>query len=202
MSFDLVLTDPPYGTQELSGGYGRRQDWGKNGKWTGLIAGDQNLDAFAQAFELFLPMVPCGWMLVFFAPRKTPEFCERTRKASWFGEVIWDKRSPGLGYHIRYSHENIAVFKCGEPERPANALFSVVSESVEAGLHPHEKPLHLFTRLAAWGCRAGGTILDPFLGSGTTLRAAKDLKRKAVGIEIDERNCEIAAKRMAQEVLL
>ena len=68
--------------------------------------------------------------------------------------------------------------------------------------HPWPKPLRLFAKLASHFSKDNDTILDPFMGSGTTLRAAKDLGRKAIGIEIEERYCEIAAKRMAQGVLL
>ena len=76
-------------------------------------------------------------------------------------------------------------------------------EASEKNGHPCPKPLGVWKWVLIRGSsRQTDTILDPFMGSGTTLRAAKDLGRKAIGIEIEERYCEIAAKRMAQEVLL
>lgn len=67
--------------------------------------------------------------------------------------------------------------------------------------HPCPKPIRLMRWVVENFCPHDGTILDPFAGSGSTLRAAKDLGRKAIGIEIEERYCEIAVQRLAQGVL-
>ncbi len=71
----------------------------------------------------------------------------------------------------------------------------------EASAHPCQKPEELMRRLIRFFSLEGQTILDPFMGSGTTLRAAKDIGRRAIGIEVSEKYAELAANRMAQAVL-
>ena len=98
----------------------------------------------------------------------------------------------------------LAVFFYGSnPRLHLGAVHTVIgsNETAERNGHPCPKPLGWMTWLVGMTSLDGETILDPFMGSGTTLRAAKDLGRKAIGIEIEERYCEIAANRMAQEVL-
>ena len=74
---------------------------------------------------------------------------------------------------------------------PSNRRFS----------HPTQKPLEIMRWCLEAMPDVNGPVLDPFMGSGTTLRAAKDLGLKAIGIEIEERYCEIAVQRLAQQVL-
>lgn len=62
------------------------------------------------------------------------------------------------------------------------------------------KPLSLMKAIVKDYSREGSVVVDPYMGTGTTLRAAKELGRRAIGIEIEERYCEIAAKRLSQEV--
>ena len=82
--------------------------------------------------------------------------------------------------------------------RPSVIQSNAVSER---NGHPCPKPVEWMLWLVKWVSLEDETILDPFMGSGTTLVAAKQLGRRAIGIEIEERYCEIAANRLRQEVL-
>jgi site-specific DNA-methyltransferase (adenine-specific) len=106
---------------------------------------------------------------------------------------------PGMGYETLLAMHTAGACRWNGGGR--HGVF-IVNKSDGAGASPHptQKPLPLMTMLVSLFTDEGEIILDPFMGSGTTLRAAKDLGRKAIGIEIEERYCEIAAKRMSQSV--
>ena len=202
----MVLTDPPYGTEDLGGGYGRRQLHSKDGRHGRVIQGDRDLGIVMEVAPALRRILPDGsWLAAFCAARRMPEVSELFKLAGfgYVGQVLWDKGAPGLGYTIRYAHEDALVFCVGEQKTPENALISVLRHPVchvdTASRHPHEKPVPVLRSILTFD-DSGGIVLDPFMGSGSTLVAAKRLGRPAIGIEIDEHWCEQAAKRLEQEV--
>jgi len=66
--------------------------------------------------------------------------------------------------------------------------------------HPTQKPVEILRPLIEYSCPPGGILLDPTMGAGSTLVAARQLSRRAIGIELDERHCESAARRLSQEM--
>ena len=86
-------------------------------------------------------------------------------------------------------------------QRYKDRLDSALNDTRAEFAHPSPKELQHYGKLVEMFTPDGGSVLDPFAGSGTTLRAAKDMNRRAIGIELDERYCEIIARRMSQGVL-
>ena len=188
--FDAVITDPPYGmdwdtnTGRFSGGKFRnhRMRYGLR------IYGDR--EPFDPA-----PFLPLGrvvlWGYNHFAQRVPPGTT-----------LIWIKKPANL-YGSFLSDAELAWMSGGRGVYVKEYRWAGISRAGERGefFHPTQKPVEIMKWcIDRVGPRAG-LILDPFMGSGTTLRAAKDLGRRAIGIEIEERYAEIAAKRMLQEVL-
>jgi site-specific DNA-methyltransferase (adenine-specific) len=119
--------------------------------------------------------------------------------------IIWNRKT-GMNFSPSFflpKHEWIVVWAKQDfvlKDKSTSQIGDVWTIAPET-LAEHPAPFPLALPLTAIGATNATVILDPFMGSGTTLRAAKDLGRKAIGIEIDERYCEIAVRRLAQEVL-
>ncbi len=85
--------------------------------------------------------------------------------------------------------------------RAASSVIECQTMRMRGVGHPTEKPTGILEPLIAYGCPLGGLVLDPFAGSASTLDTARQTGRRAVGVEADERYCEIAARRLSQDVL-
>ena len=181
LAADVLVTDPPHGSEGGSG-YGRSA----LGKRT--IANDKTTEVRDAALAAWGELRPA---LVFGHP-SLPE-----PPGAWAYRLVWDKAMPGLGAGpFRWQHE--AIFIRGKWSGKDVSVLRVSrgpqSESRER--HPHEKHFALMDRLLAGA--PGGLIADPFAGSGSTLVVAKAIGRKCVGVEMDERYCEMVANRLAQ----
>ena len=185
---DLVLTDPPYGIKrdgnknQIDRGFQTRKGYESKG-W----------DKSPINFGLMWKLISLGKNAIVWGGNYYPMPPER-------GWIVWDKGQKSL----TMGDGEIAWSNLKQPIR----IFQLHRIHLwnEGTVHPTQKPI----KLIKWCInQADGTdferpkihtILDPFMGSGTTLRASKDLNRKCIGIEIEEKYCEIAVQRLKQEV--
>ncbi len=202
-SIDLVLTDPPYNVRaediELRGRAPMLRDFG---------AWDEDWHPQELLSEASRLLVPGGSLLSFTSDRILAEF--RVGPLKPRGTVVWWKTNPAPHPRPQYVSATEWIVWLSKPGAAAtwngngyvvNVLREAACGGDERGEHPTQKPIKLVRELTLRHSNPDHLLLDPFMGTGTTLRAAKDLGRRAVGIEIEERWCEDAATRLSQEVL-
>ncbi|MGH7441930.1 MAG: DNA-methyltransferase, partial [bacterium] len=127
----------------------------------------------------------------------------------FFHAVVWDKsaRGNGLGWRYRRNYEFVMVgHRTGGKlawQYDDVAVPNIIRTAPVANdEHPTTKPEGLVGFFLKNHTKPNDLVLDPFMGSGTTLVEAKNLGRRAIGIELEERYCEVAARRLRQEILL
>ena len=198
---DLILTDPPFFMPATH--YQSRVEWQRSWSDTSVLA------AFWRAvLDASLPRLrPTGHFLTFCNADSYPVFYpEMYRRFDYLKSLVWDKGHVGLGRVWRNQHELIIAARWsesvfGEDKKLRSDVLRFTATASSDREHPVQKPCSLLDALIEPTVPSGGAVLDPFMGSGTTLEAAKSRGLSAIGIEGEERYCEIAAKRLSQEVL-
>jgi len=197
--FDLLLTDPPYGIGESSR---KQKTRGGVVGFKGKIKAKKFIPASDFGFNEWDKMTP------------PTELIEKLRDQSkhqiiWGGNyfqlpptsciLVWDKEQSGdfADCELAWTNLKKAVRKF---TYRWNGMLQEPGKPKEKRLHPTQKPQALIYWCLDFAPEAK-TVLDPFMGSGTTLLCARNRGKTAVGIDKDERYCEIAATRLSQRVL-
>ena len=201
-SVDVVITDPPYSAQTHAGAQTGR-DGGVQ-----LVHFDPVTFDGLSAVLVELGRITRTWFVGTLDWRHTAALAE-TPPVGWkfVRFVVWVKPDgapqftgdhPGPGWEsLCFLHRDVK----GRMKWNGGGRSSAWVHKVARGDHPTQKPVQLVADWVRLFTNPGDTILDPFAGSGTTLRAAKDEGRKAIGVELDERYCEVIAKRLTQDTL-
>lgn len=185
---DLVLTDPPYGIGESLKNH-RSRGVLCEGKNYGNLKWDKN----PINFSLLWCLLRLGKNAISWGGNYYP----MPANSCW---LVWDKQNGNNDFadcELAWTNLKKAVRKFSFKWQ---GMIQENMKEREVREHPTQKPVPLMR----WCIEQAGdpqTIIDPFMGTGTTLRAAKDLNRKAIGIELEEKYCEIAVQRLKQETL-
>lgn len=206
---DLVLTDPPYLFEPSGGGIMGKSAKDGYSRTNLKRLDDLNCCDFDPSW--FLPLIGSAQLIVFTNKALLPNYLSFAKDGGRLFDLHFLQKNnptpvkesaflPELEY-IVLSKNPRSYFDNSQPFELYRKAHYVQQLKGDQKCHPAEKPVDVLAQYISVCCPNDGTVLDPFMGSGTTLRAGKDLGRKCIGIEIEEKYCEIAAKRLAQEVL-
>lgn len=189
-SVDFILTDPPYLVNY-------RPRCGRT------LAGDSNAAWLKPAFaQMYRVLKSDGFCFSFYGWPHADRFMEAFRAAGFrpVGHFSFPKGYTSSVGHVRCQHECAYLLAKGNPRKPDNPLGDVIEWRDNTGnrLHPTQKPVSILSPLIETYSGAGGTVLDPFAGSGSTLLAAKMLGRNWLGVELDRKYHAAAVKRLAE----
>ena len=182
LSADLCITDPPYNLG-IEYGHGVDDDRPDYEQWCRMW--------FAQIHAPAIALTPGVANVAMWCGVRRPEWIIAWHKPAAMG------RCP-VGFN---NWEPVLFYGEAKPNRGADVITAVIRPDASVEGHPCPKPERWALGLVTLLSDPDETILDPFVGSGTTLVAAKRLGRKAIGIEIEEAYCEIAARRLMQGAL-
>jgi site-specific DNA-methyltransferase (adenine-specific) len=199
----IIVTDPPYGiaddpiTVGDADGWRRGKRRGQSNTYHPASTWDRELD------PSWLPLAMRFRIVALFGHWRKRRAFEDTVGIEPRVEFIWAKDTHvGPPCPAAMQDERVWVFarEPFTPQRFETTVWNVpIIPTWKYKHHKNQKPESLMLRLLTW--LPVGPVIDPFMGSGTTLLAAKRLGRAAIGIEIDHRYCEIAAERVQQEAL-
>ena len=200
---DLVVTDPPYIIGAVSAG----NMASKSGGWGDMMNSALWFSTWYRQCSDRLTYWGAIW--TFCNWRSLPVVMRAALDAELpvASTLVWHKDwiGPGGLVGLRPSYEMVALLPMQEfaiPNRGVNDVWVHKWSSHKPNGHPAEKPVPLLRQLIEVSEPLGDRlILDPFMGSGSTLKAAQELGLHAIGIETEEKYCELAVERLAQQVL-
>lgn len=216
-SVRLLFTDPPYGhgnhVDDLNARLNEHR--GIQGRPIANDQGDDMRRVVSDMLDLALPLLKddcCCCCCCCGGGGPSPTFAWVANRLDsdgyqFFHSVIWDKVNPGLGWRYRRQHEMVMVAhkrggKLAWRDDELAVPNIITAFPGRKRLHPNEKPAGLVAKFIDAHTNPGDLVLDPFAGSGTTLAVARSMGRRAIGIEVDETYCKIAANRLSQLSLL
>jgi len=206
-SVDVVLTDPPFSSgtrREAAKGVRKSMTRGvSDNEWFGSDSLTTNGFLFLMrscALQWNRVLAPGGHVLCFIDWRMEATLADAIESADLrrSGLIVWDKTYFGMGSCFRNQHELILHFTKGIGREPLRRDVGNVirAKPVRNGDHPTEKPDDLLGTLIEVTCPVGGTVLDPFFGSGSTGVAATTRGRRFIGVERQAEYLSVAKQRL------